>query len=396
MKRVVFVLAFAACNTPAPSLRLALAGPPSQACPSTDCAQVPMNCKAVMSIRIVDPLDPTSPYLSQCVDVPTNRNQDMCAIASVDLESTALPVRDLEVQVALYPLSVIQPDPMNPELVCPTRVSYSAATGFPVEQSPAPALGGRAFYHPGDEKVIVTLGCTDLAAINESCIDSNPVTVVATVDDFLTRFSVPGGSPSLADGLRVSVGEPSKQADGTFVLSARDLLPLERASEGPIPTWGGNIDHPFQAYACLEVLEAGVERTATVRCEAATASDQLDLGGVYLEKMELDSIVGALGLGGVPDEGLTMGIVVNASGRPVENVVVSASTGTVSYLVEQPGTPDMFVTGATSATGVFVSRDAPFGTAFSAVVAGQPIQGIGGLVEGRVTIVILRPGGSAP
>lgn len=396
MKRMVLVLAFAACNTPAPSLRLALAGEPSQACPSTDCAQVPMICEAVMSIRIIDPLDPSSPYLSQCVDVPINRSQDMCAIASVDLDATPLPVRDLEVQVALYARLVIQPDPMNPELVCPATVSYSAATGFPVAQSPAPALGGRAFYHPGDEKVIVTLGCTDLAALNEACAESNPVTVVATVDDFFTRFSVPGGSPSLADGLRVSVGEPSKQADGTFALSARDLILLDRSSDGPIPTWGGDIDYPFQAYTCLEVLETGAERTATLRCKAVTESRQLDLRGVYLEKAELDDLVSALELGSFPDEGLTLGIVVDEIGRPVEGAVVSASMGTVSYLLEQPDLPDMFVTGATSATGIFMSRDAPFGTQFSTGAAGQPtIQGIGGSVDGRVTVVILQSGGPA-
>jgi hypothetical protein len=96
-----------------------------------------------------------------------------------------------------------------------------------------------------------------------------------------------------------------------------------------------------------------------------TESRQLDLRGVYLEKAELDDLVSALELGSFPDEGLTLGIVVDEIGRPVEGAVVSASMGTVSYLLEQPDLPDMFVTGATSATGIFMSRDAPFGTQFS-------------------------------
>ena len=172
MKRASFaapvvVLAIAACHTPPPQLQLAFAGPPSQACPSTDCATMQVKCQTVMSIRIVDPTDASSPYLSQCVLVSPQQG-DMCALAGVHLDPTPIPVRDLEVQVALYPATVIPRDPMNPDvLLCPTKVEYSAATGFPVEQAqaPTPALGGRAFYHPGDQAVVVTLGCTDRKSV---------------------------------------------------------------------------------------------------------------------------------------------------------------------------------------------------------------------------------------
>jgi hypothetical protein len=52
---------------------------------------------------------------------------------------------------------------------------------------------------------------------------------------------------------------------------------------------------------------------------------------------------------------------------------------------------------ATSDLGIFVSTDAPFGTEFSTevMVSGtrQTLTGIGGLIEGMATIVILRPAG---
>src|SRR4051812_2342648 len=115
---VALALALAACNTPTPKLRLGFAGGPSQECPSTHCADVPMMCKSVMSIRIVDPTQAASPYLWQCVEVAVNHDKTMCALETVDLEPTQIPVRDLEVQVAVYPLSEIQPDPTNPALLC--------------------------------------------------------------------------------------------------------------------------------------------------------------------------------------------------------------------------------------------------------------------------------------
>ncbi|HEX2689696.1 MAG TPA: hypothetical protein VHN14_23925 [Kofleriaceae bacterium] len=393
MKRALLVVVLAACNTPVPSLQLALAGPPSQACPSTACMEVPMNCQAVMSIRIIDPMDPASPYLSQCVQVSTNRSRSMCAIANVDLESTPIPVRDLEVQVALYPATEISVEPTNPnKLQCPTMVMYSAATGFPVEQSPSPALGGHAFYHPGDETVVVTLGCTDLAALNESCVVSNQVAITATIDDFETRFPVMGGASSLADQLWVSVGEP-QVADSRFVLGPGDLRLLNRTSEGPIAAWGGDIDYQFHKYVCLDVLEAAAQSTATLRCKAVTGGANLDLRGVWMAKEQVDEILNALSLVDFPDEGLTVGMVVDAMGNPVEGAVVSANQATVSYLSKQR---DSFDTGQTSATGIFLSRDAVFGTEFSTGGGSQPtIYGVGGRVANKVTVVILQPGGPA-
>ena len=392
---LVVVLAIAACHTPPPQLQLEFAGPPSQACPSTDCAMVQMKCQTVMSIRIVDPTDASSPYLSQCVLVPPQHG-DMCALAGVDLEPTPIPVRDLEVQVALYPATVIPRDPMNPDvLLCPTKLEYSAATGFPVEQAqaPTPALGGRAFYHPGDQTVVVTLGCTDLGSIDASCVASNQVTVTAMVKDFSTGLLVTGDNPQgVADRLRVSVGEPSA-IDGPFVLNPGDTQPLDRSGTGSLAIWRNDVDFPFRTYACLEVLEDDAQTTATLNCQAATAGQNLDLSGVWLAKQQLAQILLALGLVEFPERGLTLGMVVDNGGNPVAGAVVSADMGTVEYLPDSQGSA--FGTGATAGNGIFVSRDAIFGTAFSTGGTGGPT-GIGGLVAGRLTVVILPSAAPTP
>jgi len=389
-KLAILVGVLAACNTPAPGLRLTFAGPPSQACPATDCAGIPMTCKTVMSIRIVDPEGNGLPY-DQCVEVSTNQHQNMCAITTVDLEPTAIPVRDLEVQIAVYPRSVIQPDPKNPVLVCPAKVNYSLATGFPVEQSPAPALGGHAFYHPGDEAVVVTLGCTDLAAISASCATANLIAVDATVVDFDTRFTVMGGSPSLADRLGVSVGEPQMR-NGGFVLGAGDTRMLAREAAGPVPTWSGDAAIQFTRYTCLEVLENVGQSTATLRCSSASSDAHLTLTGAWMAKDRLDEILRALPLPAFPDEGLTVGVVVDGVGAPVADAVVSPKQGMVTYLSKDRTS---FIGGGTTSTGIFISRDAPFGTEFTTgAPGGPPVSGIGGMVMGRVTIVILPLGGS--
>jgi len=397
---IAFGLAAAACNTPAPSLRLSLAGPPSQACPDVDCSKVQMKCPTVMSIRVLDPADPSAPPLHQCVYVPQNLHHDMCALAGVGLASDPIPVRDMEVQIALYPKTLI---PMNAddELQCPANVEYSASTGFPVEQAPAPALGGHAFYHPGDEFVDVTLGCTDLDAINRSCDVDSQVTVTATVDEFDSRFPVSASSTTAA-GLRVSVGEPRSQGS-SFVLNPRDAYDLAAADVGPgggaTATWVADIQNlELNKYICVEVLDENAQTPAVLQCRLASASQPLNLTGVWISRQTVANILQSISSDPwpmFPAEGLTVGLVIDEGLSPASGIVVTSSAdhpdslgtpSTVKYLAKD----GVLGGNATSPLGIFVSRDAPFGTQFSVGGPGrQTVVGYGGLVAGKITVVIL-------
>jgi hypothetical protein len=400
---VGLALAAAACETPTPSLQLAFAGGPSQKCPDTDCANIAMSCATVMSIRIIDPADPTAPYHSQCVYVPADLHHDMCSLARVDLGKTPIPVRDLEVQVALYPKSVIPIDPITDDLLCPTDVAYGA-TGFPLEEAPSPALGGHAFYHPGDETVEVTLGCTNLDAINKSCASDSQVTVTATVDEFDSRFPVNASSPT-ADGLRVSVGEPRAQG-GSFVLNPSDVHDLAAADVGAggggIATWVANIANlALNKFVCVEVLDENSLTPPVLRCRPASMTTPLNLTGVWISRQTVAKVLQSIStdpLPSFPPEGLTIGVVVDQGLSPAAGIVVTSSaasaagsdhldtTGTVAYLSNDGGLGGT----ATSAAGIFVSRDAPFGTQFSVGGPGRPtVVGYGGLVAGKITVVIL-------
>src|SRR5262245_38899415 len=121
---LVLVAALAACDAPKAHLRLALSEGPSQECPSLDCLDVPMTCKTWISIRVIDPNVPDIPYLSQCEEIPRNSKQDFCAVGIINVDTRELPLRDLEVQVALYPETMITFDPETGEGSCPTNTLY--------------------------------------------------------------------------------------------------------------------------------------------------------------------------------------------------------------------------------------------------------------------------------
>jgi hypothetical protein len=381
---LVGALALAACSTPTPTLTFQFSGGPSQKCSSTQCTGIHMGCDAVMSIRIIDPQDPTGAWLSQCVSVPAMGPHDMCALNTVELSSRPIPVRDLEVQIAVYAASELAPGE------CPTKVNYSDATGYPVEQVPTPSLGGRTYYHPGDAVVSVTLGCTDVDAFNDSCVAANIIPVTATVDAFPDESSV---TTAVASRLTVSVGEPRPSGvDGTFALRAADarMLAAVQAS-GSTPSWASDVDLHFTNYACVDVVESVAQTTASLRCRLASAADRLDLSGAWISKETLQTILAAL-VGSptppsFPDEGMTVGIVVDQSSVPVPGLVVNATAGTVQYLAD----PTKLGGTQTAVSGIFVSKDAPFGTVFSTAGPGRvAVSAIGGRVQGKLTIVVLR------
>jgi hypothetical protein len=390
----------AACSTPVPSIEFRLADS-GQKCPFTDCSMIAMPCKTVMSMKFIDRDDPNIIHHSQCTDVPFDRNPTMCSMEAVDIKPVALPVREMEVQVALYPASMI-PSKAAPgggpdELECPDHIDF-AANGFPVEQWPAPALGGRTYYHPGDSTVTVKLGCTDLLAIEQSCAKSDLVTVTATVDDFDTMASVEGGSSGIASQLEVSVGEP-RMIDGEFRLRAADTHALEAVGGGgPIPTWQSELDAKFGQYVCVDVVEAVAQTTAVVRCKPVNAGQRIDATGMWISRVGVQKILGWLSPAEpetvkFPDEGITVGIVVDQAAIGIPNMTVTPATGSVRYLTGQ----GMLTTTGTSSTGIFVSSDAPFGTMFAATGSGRPMTtGIGGLVAGKITVVVLQLGNPPP
>src|SRR5262249_43099045 len=238
-----------------------------------------------------------------------------------NLEPVSLPVRDLEVQIAVFAGATLTVDPESGDPVCPD-VHYSASNGFPFpfEHDVLPVLGGRAYYHPGDSEVRVVLGCTDLSAMQSglSCTRSEQGKLTAKVLDFESRVPVSGGPNGVADHLFVSVGEPHA-FDGGFVLNPADAIALHLDGQ-EMPAWSAPGWQMFSQYACVEVLEDVPQAVATLRCIQASPSLPR-LEGMRVLKNRVQTVLTSLGMppSEFPSEGLTIGIVLDAQYNTAEN-----------------------------------------------------------------------------
>jgi hypothetical protein len=404
MKRALLVIGVVACSNPPLSLRFDLTDGKSQTCVSdtgnetTECSKISMPCKAVLSIRIVPPNDPTVPFISTCKEITQTT---LCGIAGIDLPAPTVPIPEqvLEVQMAVFPKSEVT-ELSTGELICPIVVY--GADGLPVANLPpcnveettcpvVPAVGGRAYYYPGDEKTVVHLGCTYLEQLQtRACSGENTVTVSASVTDFDTGFSVSGAA---AQRLDVSVGEPHPIGD-VFALNSNQAKRLELISNLTPPSWGADIKFDpqmdFRNAKCVDVREVSAQSTSTLTCSSVDApiGDHLDMTGVTLSQATLNQVLGALGKTTFPIEGLVVGIVVDQVNAPVGGVRVVPTTGNVVYLSADR---TQLVPGQTSTSGIFISQDAVFGTQFE--LQGSSVEatiGYGGLVEDKVTIVVIR------
>lgn len=393
-----------ACSDPPLALVLGLSSSPNASCGSTSCADVTMSCGAVASIRILDPKDPRAPFISLCKDVSFDRDRDLCSLASIDLPATPLPDQTLAIEVVVYPKDDLPRDAVTGDPLCPATVEFAAADGFPIgavtivdpndptmtERLARPAIGGRAYFHPGDARTIVELGCPDLPALNApTCSGDATTSVSATITDFDTNQPV---STGLGNRLGVSIGEPQLSSSGSgleYVLNPADTAQLARTVVGPIPAWGADVTRTFTSAACLEVLEDISQATATLVCRRVTPQDRtIDITGVHLAKETLDQILVALG-GASLDKGLVLGIVLDDLGPSVGRTVIGDTAATIRYLSADGLNFDAT---ETTASGIFVSQDAPFGTRFTTSNATTTVFALGGLVDNKVTIVVLQLG----
>jgi hypothetical protein len=119
---------------------------------------------------------------------------------------------------------------------------------------------------------------------------------------------------------------------------------------------------------------------------------------MYVPKAILDRV--SVAVGGIPESGMVLGVVVDSEGQPAAGVTVTASAGTVRYLSEDyMSTLDSLglPLSETTARGAFVSVDVPFGflatpTEWHAEknMVNEEVTQIGGLVRGKLTFVKLK------
>lgn len=411
MKAWLVLVLVVACSTPA--LKLDLAVPDDGSCGETSCAAIKLSCKAVASIRIIDPEQPGAPYISQCERVTEDKKHDLCSVAQLKLsQDTPLPEKTLEVQFVLYPEDQLPIDPVTGDPICPTEkegLAFDATTGTAMGSivmqdlvTPSrvhvttPAVGGRAFWHPGDSNVVVPLACNNLGALDDpTCAGENSNNVTATVADFDTGLAI---TNQLATQLTLRVGEPSLRPGSTdvdFVLDPSTTRPL--LQNGTDPVWGAAVDLTFAKTACIEVLQDGPQETVSLTCKPVTSGADVSINAFRLAKASLDNVLAATGETSLV-KGMTVGIVVDYLFLPAPAGlrITATAPNQQPVLIEYLDNFGTAIAG-TSATGQtttsssrFLSRDAPYGTVFATSSGQDTVTFLGGLVAGKVTVVVLQ------
>ena len=390
---LVVVAVVAACGDPPPlSIDYALATQSdtcvnSQRNTATSCSNVALPCAAYLFLNIVDPANPDVSYYSTCKAINTGP-KDLCSIAGIDLgdpngNAVDLPDKTLQVQVAIYPGEL--------PAQCPSPPTFGD-DGMVSGGTPLPAIGGAAYYHPGDAKTIVTLGCKSQPDL-ETCTSTSEVAVTATAIDFDTDLGV---SSTLAENLKLAVGEPTLVTDG-FALSPDATSPLTRNTSSSVPSWGADVTQMFQHYACVEVLdESSSTITPVLTCQPAVPSaTTVDFTAIRISQTTLTGVLrAATVVGGVPANGITIGVVLDYTGQPVAGATVTSSDSS-STVIQYLSADRTNVAGiATSVNGIFVAYPL-FGSSLtahaeSAMLPTMTKSAVGGKIDGKVTAVVLQ------
>lgn len=402
MRHALVLVALVACGDPPPlKIKYQLTAGPDQMCmispntPAASCSDVDLPCGAHMSLRIIAPSNPSQAFVSVCKPIIGRKN--LCSIDAIELPAgVQISEQTLQVQVAIYPDSELTDLNGDGQLDCPQPADF-APNGLPLDQipidgRPIPAIGGSAFYHPGDAQTVVSLGCTSQPDLS-TCLGTDTIAVTASVIDFDSQVSV---TPALADSLLVSVGEPHMTINlDEYVLNPANVIELPKTTSGPIPGWGDDIMAMFDLNACLEVFEDQPDTTATLVCKGYSKGQKmLDLVGSRLSQATLQQLECALQgncmtmLPMLPKNGLVVGIVLDQTG-PVENAFVTEGAANIEYVSADRRSLIAPIMG-TSKSGIFLSSDAIFGSTFTATKGMQTAQAIGGVVDGKVTVVVLQ------
>lgn len=386
-------LVLAACEQPNARLTFTISDNPATNCGSTSCRDIPMPCDAVISIRIIDPDDPV-PVKAPCEVLPSSSRKDACPIESATLGDMPLTLKSktYEFQIVVWPraeVEVLDADgnPTGQYDCAKHDVKFDAIYGFPVAQDPAPALGGHAFYHPGDDEIRVELGCPNLESL-KTCIPELDVEFSTSVRyfDTLNLFV----QTQQGKDLSIAVGEPAlRDGDAVYSLKDDDLHKMKLDESNPFGAlFKATFPSDFIDIACVQTFLPIAQSTATVKCSTENVppveSSLLLPYSVLLPKATLDGILLAMGTS-FPVNGMTIGVVVDKSFAPLANETVETSSpATIRYLSEDRTN---LVAPRTSSNGVFVSTDAEFKTRFS--VPGAPEE-IGGRIKNVVTIVVIQ------
>jgi hypothetical protein len=348
------------------------------------CHSYSLYCPALVSIRILSQDDPSRVFAERCLAHAGSATTDLCSLAAIDEAFADVPRERAVIELAVWDQSALADSDE-----CPTATFDLA--GRPRPQTPMPAFGRAVYFDLGGTEPIarIELACADPDRMSdEFCL---PVTARASVLDAVSLLTV---SLDQAPDLAVSLGEPEDTGGVWRIRPGAIPLPLAPTTEGLAPVWEKTLPtrYPEGHDLCVQVLDPTEAQTTTaIHCSQSGAAGELDLEGYLVPKATLDAVLAAMGEP-FPPGGLIVGRVVDRFKLPVPGVKITPSEGAVlfSYLND-----DLTAVGGatTSASGMFVAKNAPFTTAWTATqpmgtLVGEKVYR-GGVVQNRVTVLVI-------
>ncbi len=376
--------------------------PGAQACPtlsdgSYTCAAIPLTCDARVRVRILDAAS-GQPYYSECFSI--RDNGDACQLADLAIEPRAIPNEMVRVQVIVWTVAELARSGVDLSQTdgCPVTTEFtgdglprlvSDPTGANPPDLPVPALGGEAYFDVGKSPVAtVTLGCPGWDQLDAPACRNSTVLLEATIRDPRTFGSV---LRTQAEDMEVRFGVPVPGAPDRFRVDLDAFSPaLAYTSSGPL-VWQANLEEAPTGTRCLRVAAQGVA-APTIACFPTSAGGgRLRVDGFLVGRVMLRDLLDLQSLFDLPEEGMVIGVVVDATGQPVRGAMVSTTDGA---LVVYPDDNLQTVGFAgTDGKGYFLSSDAGFESVWQAAVPGGLTgdgEARGGLVDNHVSVVVIR------
>lgn len=371
-----------------------------QACPTDGdgrytCTAIPLTCDVRVRVRIINTSD-GQPYYSECFSI--QNNGDTCQLADLPITPKAVPNEMVRVQVIVWTAEEIMRSQIDLSGTdgCPATTEFAAGfpklVGNPTEPSdvPVPALGGETYFAVGDSPVAtVTLGCARWDSLDAPSCQANVIPLEATIRDPRTFGSV---LRAQAADMEVRFGVPVPNGDGSYHVDLAPAFFTPALSHTPSGTllWQGTLTDPPTGKHCLRVAAQGVA-APTIACFESPAGSPVRADGFLVGRVMLRDLLDLQMLSDLPEEGMVLGVVIDAAGNPVRGAMVSTTdSATVVYPDDNLQTVGF---SATENKGYFLSTDAGFDSSWRASVPGG-LMGDGatrgGLVDDHVTVVVIK------
>lgn len=349
------------------------AGPATDAGPPT-CVDFPRYCESWVGIRVLH--EDGEPVAEKCEPLSgADQQGNLCDIGSIDVSLGEIPPRRMIVEVSVWDADAATittaPDGSMVVQHCPS-IEYDTR-GAPklTPDSPAPAFARRDWFDfgSGAKEAPIELVCNDPKQLSdEMCL---PVIAEAEILDYVTLLGILFDEAQ--NEIEVTMGRPRQDKDGNWEIEGDIPMRLSDTVAGLGPIFKSDDLQPrFEPMddACVLVRRKDEAQPATmVRCIVVENDGDFYIDGFTLREATLRQLLSAVGLAGVPNQGIVIGRITQENGlTPVAGARVviqhpNATDALIFYLNDDLTAANLTSTGA---QGYFIVQNLPFNAYWAA------------------------------